>query len=468
MERSWDRFQIVIGQFGQDLARAFTQQRSAAGAPNSSALRGSVQGGETSKKQPHVNWVSLGVEVAIRFVVAIGSGYAFMYLSRKALESLNSPEDGTESEKKTYQRLSEILSRRKGVVTKPASSIPPLNQYERIMAQDVVLSDDITTCFADIGGLDDIKREIYQLAILPLIQPQLFQSKLVEPTKGILLYGKPGTGKTMLAKAIAKESHAVFLPLQLSKILSKWVGESNKLVAATFSLAHKLQPCILFVDELDTFLKANHDSTAYLDSIKAEFLTLWDGIVTNERSRVLVLGATNQPQNIDSAILRRLPRTFHIPLPDYAGRLDILERLVADEPLTKEAREYLPELARLTADYSGSDLKELCKAAAMVKIHEYTAEYSKAMVSGGTDAALARESAESESGLRPMMQHDWTQALQKVQRTGAAAQTYGQEDERNRQRSDVQALARLFRGLSALSPGDDNGEDDETIPDIKD
>jgi SpoVK/Ycf46/Vps4 family AAA+-type ATPase len=229
------------------------------------------------------------------------------------------------------------------------------------------------------------------------------------------------------------------------------------------------------VDELDTFLKANHESNAYLDSIKAEFLTLWDGISTSETSRVLVLGATNQPQNIDAAILRRMPRTFEVPLPDARGRLDILSRLTAEEVLTKEACDFLPELANATAGYSGSDLKELCKAAAMIRIHEYTADFSRASVSGmGIGSKFPAQSSATE--LRSMTKDDLIVALEKVQRTGAAAQSYGQKESLKRHQQqppvDVRVLATLLRALSSNS--DDtllravsSNDDADDVPDIE-
>jgi SpoVK/Ycf46/Vps4 family AAA+-type ATPase len=465
LDRTWDRCQIVLSQL---FAQGSTSGRqTGANAQTSLALS---HGDRNTASKP-LNWINLSVEIAVRLIVAIGSGYALMYMSRKALEGFMNPDekDG-ENESATYRRLSRILDKRQASSVsnnaRNVSQIPPLNHYERIMAQEVVHPDDIATCFSDIGGLDEIKKEIFQLAILPLVQPHLFQSKLVEPTKGILLFGKPGCGKTMLAKALAKEAQAVFIPLQLSKVLSKWVGESNKLVAATFSLAHKLQPCILFVDELDTFLKANHESNAYLDSIKAEFLTLWDGISTNESSRVLVLGATNQPQNIDFAILRRMPRAFEIPLPDSRGRLDILTRLMSEEKLTQEARDFLPELANATNGYSGSDLKELCKAAAMIKIHEYTADFSGARVSG-IGSVVEPTSRSNITELRRMTKNDLVLALQKVKRTGAAAKSYGEQENQERQQQqqlnvDMRALASLLHAFSNLS--NDNADDD--IPDL--
>jgi len=241
----------------------------------------------------------------------------------------------------------------------------------------------------------------------------------------------------MLAKALAKESQAVFLPLQLSKILNKYWGESNKLIAATFSLAHKVQPAVIFIDELDTFLKNTNSETAYMDSIKAEFLTLWDGVATASTSRVLVLGATNKPHHIDSAILRRMPRAFEVPLPNADGRRAILDLLLKDERVDASVHAALPHLVAATVGYSGSDLKEVCRAAAMVPVRERTSEFARQRVMG--EATTAATTSQHPPGLRALSANDLKEGLRKVRRTGAAAQQYGQQTEREQQKEEQRA-----------------------------
>jgi SpoVK/Ycf46/Vps4 family AAA+-type ATPase len=348
-------------------------------------------------------------------------------------------------------------------VVVPKVQLPPLTTYELQMACQIIDPDDIESSFRDIGGLDATKRELYELAVLPLVEPLIFgTSKLVQPCKGILLYGPPGTGKTLLGKALAKEAAAVFLPLPLSTILNKWVGESNKLVAATFSLATKLAPAIIFIDELDTFLKANTSETAYLDTIKSEFLTCWDGVTTQSASQVLVLGATNKPRAIDPAILRRMPRAFAVPLPDQDGRKAILTLLLQDEGCTPDARAYVPTLAARTPGYSGSDLKELCKAAAMVRIQEKTAAYAAAKTSGKA-ASLHKVRTEA---TRLICAADLRTGHAKVPKTGEAAKMYDDAStSRSAPKGEVNmqhVLAALLRQVSDLSVRENGAQGEPT------
>ena len=218
---------------------------------------------------------------------------------------------------------------------------------------------------------------------------------------------------------------------------------------------------------------ANNSETKYLDAIKAEFLTLWDGIMTAGQSRVMVLGATNKPQAIDPAILRRMPRAFQVPLPNEEGRLAILELLFADENVDETLVDFLPAMARATTGYSGSDLKEVCKAAAMVSIQERTSEFAKQRVMQ-MDVCVAmrvddRIAGHDEEPLRPITRKDLVVALEKVGHTGAAASAYGRKAQEESQANDMntselRGLTALLRSLSGLSVNDNRRNSDDDVP----
>jgi len=174
----------------------------------------------------------------------------------------------------------------------------------------------------------------------------------------------------MLAKSLAKESGATFINVTVSTLTNKWYGESNKLVHALFSLARKVQPAIVFIDEIDCFLrergKGDHEVTGMM---KAEFMTQWDGLLTEENSRIMILGATNRPNDIDPAILRRMPKRFAIRLPNCDQRRKILNLMLSKTSLSPSLDTNL--LAARTDGFSGSDLQELCRNAAMVPLKEF-------------------------------------------------------------------------------------------------
>jgi len=246
-----------------------------------------------------------------------------------------------------------------------------LDEYERKVANEVIHPDDIGVTFKDIGGLETIIASLRESVIYPLLYPNLFtaSSSLLGAPKGVLLFGPPGCGKTMMAKALAKESGATFINIAASVLTNKWYGESNKLVAGLFSLARKAQPSIIFIDEIDSFLrertKGDHEVTGMM---KAEFMTLWDGL-TSSTDRILVLGATNRPNDIDAAILRRMPKRFAVGLPNFDQRLKILSLMLNDTKMTPDFD--ISELATLCDGFSGSDLRELCRNAAMVPVREF-------------------------------------------------------------------------------------------------
>ncbi|KAH6635186.1 P-loop containing nucleoside triphosphate hydrolase protein [Chaetomium sp. MPI-SDFR-AT-0129] len=252
-----------------------------------------------------------------------------------------------------------------------------LNEYENQVALEVVAPGDIPVGFDAIGGHDDIIDELKESIIYPLTMPHLYRhgGALLAAPSGVLLYGPPGCGKTMLAKAVARESGASFINLHISTLTEKWYGDSNKLVRAVFSLAQKLQPAIIFIDEMDavlgTRMSGEHEASGM---VKAEFMTLWDGLTSTNASgtpnRIVVLGATNRINDIDPAILRRMPKKFPVSLPKFEQRLRILQLVLGDTKRDAENLD-LDYIAKVTAGMSGSDIKEVCRDAAMVPVREY-------------------------------------------------------------------------------------------------
>ncbi|CAZ84747.1 unnamed protein product [Tuber melanosporum] len=272
--------------------------------------------------------------------------------------------------------------------------------YEQTILTEVVAPEDIHVTFNDIGGLDNIIEELREAVIYPLTVPDLFStsSSLLSAPKGVLLYGPPGCGKTMLAKALARESGACFINLHISTLTEKWYGDSNKLVSAVFTLARKLQPTIVFIDEIDAVLRSRSSSDHEASTmVKAEFMTHWDGLLsssaTGNASQILILGATNRIQDIDEAILRRMPKKFPINLPSAPQRQRILLLILKDIKLSPNFD--MGELVRKTAGMSGSDLTEACRDAAMVPIREYirsfTGDEGKRRLEAGGRGGISRD-----------------------------------------------------------------------------
>lgn len=245
------------------------------------------------------------------------------------------------------------------------------NEFEKKLLSDVIPPSDIGVTFDDIGALENVKDTLKELVMLPLQRPELFcKGQLTKPCKGILLFGPPGTGKTMLAKAVATEAGANFINISMSSITSKWFGEGEKYVKAVFSLASKIAPSVVFVDEVDSMLgrRENPGEHEAMRKMKNEFMVNWDGLRTKDKERVLVLAATNRPFDLDEAVIRRLPRRLMVNLPDALNREKILRVILAKEELAPDFG--LEAVANMTDGYSGSDLKNLCVTAAHCPIRE--------------------------------------------------------------------------------------------------
>ncbi|XP_007440784.1 ATPase family AAA domain-containing protein 1-A-like [Python bivittatus] len=290
-----------------------------------------------------------------------------------------------------------------------------LTEHEMNIVAHLVVPRDIKVTWNDVAGLDELVSELRDTVILPLQQTHLFEhSRLCQPPKGVLLYGPPGCGKTLLAKAMAQASNCRFINLQASTLVDKWYGESQKLTAAVFSLATKIQPCIIFIDEIDAFLRnrsrTDHEATAMM---KAEFMSLWDGLQTESDCQVMVLGATNRPQHVDPAILRRMPTTFQIALPTQRQRQDILKLILAGENMSNAVS--LKELAEKTHGYSGSDLWELCRDAATYRVRDYVRKQQMKQIAQMLHLRDRDGEADlEENSLRPLTQLDLLFALEKM------------------------------------------------------
>ncbi|MCC6045542.1 MAG: CDC48 family AAA ATPase [Ignisphaera sp.] len=221
----------------------------------------------------------------------------------------------------------------------------------------------------DIGGLDLVKQQLREAVEWPIKYPHIFEQMGIRPPKGILLYGPPGCGKTLLAKAAATESGANFIAVKGPEVLSKWVGESEKAIREIFKRARKAAPAIIFFDEIDAIAPVRgHDVSGVTDRIVNQLLTEMDGI---EALRgVVVIGATNRPDLLDPALLRpgRFDRIIYVPPPDLKARYEILKIHTRKIPLAEDVD--LVELSRKTEGYSGADLEALVREAVMLALRE--------------------------------------------------------------------------------------------------
>uniref|UniRef100_A0A3P8WYU6 Outer mitochondrial transmembrane helix translocase n=1 Tax=Cynoglossus semilaevis TaxID=244447 RepID=A0A3P8WYU6_CYNSE len=320
-------------------------------------------------------------------------GAATYYSIKWVMEAM----DPTSKQKNQAKKRAEQLMKSIGVedVT--------LTEYEMNIASHLVEPRSMKVSWEDIAGLDEVVNEL---------QDTLFQ--------GVLLYGPPGCGKTMIAKATAKASGCKFINLQASTLTDMWYGESQKLTAAVFSLAAKIHPCIIFIDEIGEalyrffFFYSDHEATAMM---KAQFMSLWDGLDTS----VMVMGATNRSQDVDAAILRRMPAAFHVGLPNAQQRRDIMTLILAGENLSRSVN--LTEIAEKTEGYSGSDLRELCRDAALYRVRDYVREEQLRQVTEQLLDWDGEKNTYVQERLRPVTQLDLLFGLDKMEESKRATKS---------------------------------------------
>ena len=243
------------------------------------------------------------------------------------------------------------------------------NSYETMIEQEIIERSPKVS-WESISGLSTAKEILQEAIIRPTLYPHIYTG-LRAPPKGILLFGPPGTGKTLLAKAVASECAATFLSVSSSTLTSKNYGDGEKLVRALFSVARKHQPSVIFIDEVDSILgnrgEGQHEASRRLET---EFLVQMDGVGSSGEDRVLVIAATNRPQELDEAVRRRLTKRIYIPLPDSETRQVLILNLLSDN--SRLTSKELADIVRITDGYSGSDLSNLCKEAAMDSVRGLT------------------------------------------------------------------------------------------------
>jgi len=222
-----------------------------------------------------------------------------------------------------------------------------------------------------VGGLESLKQKLIEAVDWPLSHPNIFTRMGIRPPKGILLYGPPGCGKTLLARAVATESKANFISIKGPELLSKWVGESEKAIREVFRIAKMASPCIIFFDEFDSIApsRGRHTSdSGVTEKVLSQFLTELDGLEVMKD--IVVIAATNRPDILDPALIRpgRIDRILLVPVPDEKGRLEILKIFTKDMPLTSNVK--VEDLNRLINGFSGADIETWCREAAMIALRE--------------------------------------------------------------------------------------------------
>lgn len=292
------------------------------------------------------------------------------------------------------------------------------DKHERALVSNIIFPQDIGVSYDMIGGLDEVKEILRQCVTYPLKYPRLYREGVAsEAVKGVLLFGPPGTGKTMLAKAVATEGGATFISVDASTIENKWLGESEKNAKAVFTLARRLAPSVIYLDEVDSVLSSREhgddSSHGTLTSVKTTLMQEWDGLKST-KDRVIVIASTNRPFDLDEAVLRRLPRRIMVDLPDLNTRQEILKVTLSENRLSPSVN--LTKIAETLEGYTGSDLKEVCREAVVRIAHDRAKQIDSSDLMANTDFLF--------SDVRPVNETDFSDAIRRLK---ASVDIHGRE-----------------------------------------
>lgn len=336
------------------------------------------------------------------------------------------------------RRVEEIRNYLASIPSTAVAGVLPSASSNELSAQleSAIIREKPNVHWEDVAGLEKAKQTLQESVILPVKFPQMFTESR-RPWKGILLYGPPGTGKSFLAKACATEAEAKFFSISASSLLSKWLGESERLVKQLFEMARAEKRSIIFIDEVDSLCGARGEGESEASRrVKTEFLVQMDGVGT-QGGQVLVLGATNCPWDLDPAIRRRFERRIYIPLPEQDARRHMIKKCIGKTKTTLIASDY-EELARRTDGFSGADMSVLVRDALLQPIRRFAAaQYFKKEGNFYVPCEATQQGAEKRSLMTipaeeietpPVAMVDFTAALENVRASVGTEDLKRQED----------------------------------------